>query len=84
MTGQLASFPLQYQLTASRWDRLKRPAQFLAQIRSRLILQALNTAVILLSAFIVTISGECSCVKIGFGKLTIDSVHCKGLQKRRQ
>ena len=43
-----------------RWDRLKRPAQFLAVSRSLLILHAFGTGLMLLAAFIVTISGELS------------------------
>ncbi|KAL0247631.1 hypothetical protein I308_103708 [Cryptococcus tetragattii IND107] len=39
-----------------RWDRLNRPAQFLAQTRSTLILHAFGTLLMLLAAFIVTIS----------------------------
>lgn len=39
-----------------RWDKLKRPAQFLAQTRSTLILHAFGTFLMLLAAFIVTIS----------------------------
>lgn len=43
-----------------RWDKLKRPAQFLAQTRSTLILHVFGTFLMLLAAFIVTISGELS------------------------
>ncbi|KIS00046.1 hypothetical protein L804_02683 [Cryptococcus deuterogattii 2001/935-1] len=39
-----------------RWDKLNRPAQFLAQTRSTLILHAFGTLLMLLAAFIVTIS----------------------------
>ena len=42
--------------TYSRWDKLRRPAQFLAVARSTLILHAFGTALMLLAAFIVTIS----------------------------
>ncbi len=38
------------------WDKLKRPAQFLSIPRSSLILHAFGTFLMLLSAFIVTIS----------------------------
>lgn len=44
--------------TIFRWDRLVSPAKFLAQSRSTLILHAFGSGVMLLSAFIVTISGE--------------------------
>ncbi|ORY26240.1 hypothetical protein BCR39DRAFT_261103 [Naematelia encephala] len=39
-----------------RWDKLKRPAQFFAQTRSTLILHAFGTGLMILAAFIVTIS----------------------------
>ncbi|KAL7421219.1 hypothetical protein Q5752_004104 [Cryptotrichosporon argae] len=39
-----------------RWDKLKRPAQFLAQSRSTLILHAFGCFLMLLAAFIVTVS----------------------------
>ncbi|WVQ75450.1 hypothetical protein IAR50_005075 [Cryptococcus sp. DSM 104548] len=48
----LIGIPLIY----DRWDRLRRSAQFLSQSRSRLILHAFGTFLMLLAAFIVTIS----------------------------
>lgn len=42
--------------TDKRWDKLRRPAQFLGVPRVMLILHAFGTFIMLLSAFIVTIS----------------------------
>jgi hypothetical protein len=56
MTGQSSSVHMPT-LTSTRFDRLKRAAQFLSQTRSTFILHAFGTGLMLLSAFIVTISG---------------------------
>ena len=39
------------------WDKCRRPAQFLAQARTRLILHSFGTFLLFLAAMIVTISG---------------------------
>ncbi|OWT38574.1 hypothetical protein C362_03540 [Cryptococcus neoformans Bt1] len=52
LTVTLMVVPIVY----DRWDKLKRPAQFLAQTRSTLILHAFGTFLMFLAAFIVTIS----------------------------
>nr|XP_019047949.1 hypothetical protein I302_04569 [Kwoniella bestiolae CBS 10118]OCF26879.1 hypothetical protein I302_04569 [Kwoniella bestiolae CBS 10118] len=52
----LSVFLLVVPIVYDRWDRLKRPAQFLNQTRSTFILHAFGTFLMLLSAFIVTIS----------------------------
>lgn len=44
------------QLTQTRWDKLKRTAQFLSQPRSKLILSIFGALLMLVAAFIVTIS----------------------------
>jgi hypothetical protein len=50
----------------SRWDKLKRPAQFLQEARSTLILHAFGTGLLLLAAMIVTISGKPSYIPGGY------------------
>lgn len=57
-------YPILVLIVLDRWDKLKRPAQFLAQTRSTLILHAFGTFLMLLAAFIVTISGELSSYNI--------------------
>ncbi|KAK4684351.1 hypothetical protein P7C73_g5831, partial [Tremellales sp. Uapishka_1] len=52
LTVLLLVVPIVY----DRWDKLKRVAQFLNQTRSTFILHAFGTALMLLAAFIVTIS----------------------------
>ncbi|WVQ64016.1 uncharacterized protein L199_002175 [Kwoniella botswanensis] len=52
----LSTFLLVVPIVYDRWDRLKRPAQFLNQTRSTFILHAFGSFLMLLSAFIVTIS----------------------------
>ncbi|OCF40260.1 hypothetical protein I317_05954 [Kwoniella heveanensis CBS 569] len=52
----LSAFLLAVPIVYDRWDRLKRPAQFLHQTRSTFILHAFGTFLALLCAFIVTIS----------------------------
>ncbi|KAK8843387.1 hypothetical protein IAR55_007044 [Kwoniella newhampshirensis] len=52
----LSAFLLVVPIVYDRWDRLKRPAQFLAQTRTTFILHTFGTSAMLLAAFIVTIS----------------------------
>ncbi|WRT68953.1 uncharacterized protein IL334_005935 [Kwoniella shivajii] len=52
----LSSFLMVVPIIYDRWDKLRRPAQFLGQTRSTFILHAFGTFIMLLSAFIVTIS----------------------------
>ncbi|WWD21095.1 hypothetical protein CI109_105576 [Kwoniella shandongensis] len=52
----LSAFLLLVPIIYDRWDRLKRPAQFLAQTRTTFILHTFGTFTVLLAAFIVTIS----------------------------
>ncbi|WVQ93296.1 hypothetical protein IAU59_000364 [Kwoniella sp. CBS 9459] len=52
----LSAFLMVVPIVYDRWDRLKRPAQFLNQTRSTFILHAFGTFLALLCAFIVTIS----------------------------
>ncbi|WVR09135.1 hypothetical protein IAU60_006197 [Kwoniella sp. DSM 27419] len=51
----LSAFLMIVPIVYDRWDRLKRPAQFLHQTRTTFILHAFGTVLILMSAFIVTI-----------------------------
>ncbi|WWC91316.1 uncharacterized protein L201_006259 [Kwoniella dendrophila CBS 6074] len=52
----LSAFLMVVPIVYDRWDRLKRPAQFLNQTRSTFILHAFGTFLMLLCSFIVTIS----------------------------
>ncbi|WVF65656.1 hypothetical protein IAT40_000387 [Kwoniella sp. CBS 6097] len=52
----LSAFLMVVPIVYDRWDRFKRPAQFLNQTRSTFILHAFGTFMSLLCAFIVTIS----------------------------
>ncbi|GFZ47485.1 hypothetical protein JCM24511_05229 [Saitozyma sp. JCM 24511] len=52
----LTVFLLIVPVVYDRWDRMKRPAQFLAQGRTMVILHAFGSLLMLLSAMIVTIS----------------------------
>nr|XP_018259072.1 uncharacterized protein I303_08615 [Kwoniella dejecticola CBS 10117]OBR81230.1 hypothetical protein I303_08615 [Kwoniella dejecticola CBS 10117] len=52
----LSAFLMIVPIVYDRWDRLKSPARFLGQTRSTFILHAFGTFLMLLSAFIVTIS----------------------------
>jgi hypothetical protein len=45
-------------LTSVRWDKMRKPAKFLHEARSTLILHAFGTLLMLLAAMIVTISGK--------------------------
>jgi hypothetical protein len=57
MTSKFRSCTFEWPHLTDRWDKLKRPAQFLHEARSTLILHAFGTGVLLLAAMIVTISG---------------------------
>ncbi|RXK35622.1 hypothetical protein M231_07102 [Tremella mesenterica] len=57
LTFLMTCFLLLTPLVYDRWDKMKRPAKFLAEPRSTLILHTFGTGLVLLAAMITTISG---------------------------